>query len=119
MSAPRRGDTAGPQGGDDEAPIPEWDRRGAGSPHVETRGGEDSGQGDLEGGTDLPRTTGGSEQAALRQIVQEVLEWIRQGTIPLPPVEVTQAEIDDRDSWSHYRCHRIRRFGIAGGTRQT
>ena len=77
MSGPRRGDTTGTQGGDDEAPIPEGDRRGAGSPHVETRGGEDSGQGDLEGGADLPRTTGGLEQAALRQIVQEVLEGMR------------------------------------------
>ena len=87
MSAPRRGETTGPQGGDDEAPIPEGDRRGARSPHVETRGGEDLGQGDLEGGADLPRTTGGLEQAALRQIVQEVLEGMRQGTIPLSPVE--------------------------------
>ena len=69
MSAPTRGDTAGPQGGDDEASIPEGDRRGAGPPRVETRGGEDSGQGDLEGGADLPRTTGRMEQAALRQIV--------------------------------------------------
>ena len=41
----------------------------------------------MEGGADLPRTTGGLEQAALRQIVQEVLEGMRQGTIPLPPVE--------------------------------
>ena len=87
MSAPTRDDTADPQGGDDEAPIPEGDRRGAGSPHVETRGGEDSGQGDLEGEADLPRTTGGLEQAALRQIVQEILKGMRQGTIPLPPVE--------------------------------
>ena len=84
MSAPRRGDTAGPQGGDDEAPIPEGDRRGAGSLHVEKRGGEDSGQGDLEGGTDLPRTTGGLEQAALRQIVQEVLEGCDRGPSPFP-----------------------------------
>ena len=87
MSAPRRGDTTGPQSGDDEASIPEGDRRGAGPPRIETRGGEDSGQGDLEGGADLPRTTGRMEQAALRQIVQEVLEGMRQGTIPLPPVE--------------------------------
>ena len=77
MSAPTWGDTVGPQGGDDEAPITEGDRRGAGSPHVGTRGGEDSGQGDLEGGIDLPRTIGGLEQAALRQIVQEVLEGMR------------------------------------------
>ena len=77
MSAPTRGNTAGPHDGDDEASIPEGDRRGARSPHVEMRGDEDSGQGDLEGGAEVPRTTGGLEQAALRQIVQEVLEGMR------------------------------------------
>ena len=87
MSAPRWGDTASPHSGDDEASIPEGDRRGAGPPRVETRGGEDSGQDNLEGEADLPRTTGRLEQAALRQIVQEVIEGMRQGTIPLPPVE--------------------------------
>ena len=70
MSAPRWGDTAGPHSGEDEAPIPEGDRRGAGPSRVETRGGEDSGQGNLEGEADLPRTAGRVEQAALRQIVQ-------------------------------------------------
>ena len=50
------------------------------------RGDEDSGQGGLEGGAEVPRMTGGLEQAALRQIVQEVIEGMRQGTIPLPPV---------------------------------
>ena len=50
------------------------------------RGDEDSGQGDLEGGAEVPRTTGVLEQAALRQIVQEVIEGMRQGTIPLPLV---------------------------------
>ena len=87
MSAPSWGDTAGPHSGEDEAPIPEGDRRGAGPSRVETRGGEDSGQGNLEGEADLPRTAGRFEQADLRQIVQEVLEGMRQGTIPLPPVE--------------------------------
>ena len=87
MSAPRWGDTAGPHSGEDEAPIPEGDRRGAGPSRVETRGGEDSGQVNLEGEADLPRTAGRFEQAALRQIVQEVLEGMRQGTIPLPPGE--------------------------------
>ena len=66
MSAPTRDNTAGPHNGDDEALIPEGGRRGARSPHVEMRGDEDSGQGDLERRAEVPRTTRGSEQAALR-----------------------------------------------------
>ena len=86
MSPPTRGDTVGPLDGDDEASISEGERRGARSPHVEMCGDEDSCQGDLEGGAEVPRTTMGLEQAALRQIVQEVIEGMRQGSIPLPLV---------------------------------
>ena len=83
---PCGGDTVGPHDGDDEALILEGDRRGARSPHVEMQEDEDSGQGDLEVGAKVPRTAGGLEQAAFRQIVQEVIEGMRHGTIPLPPV---------------------------------
>ena len=63
------GDTADPHDGDNEASIPEGDRRGARSPHVDLRGDEDSRQGDLEGGAEVPKMAGVLEQAALRQIV--------------------------------------------------
>ena len=59
MSAPHGAIRQAHHDGDEEASIPEGERRGARSPHVEMRGDEDSGQGDLEGGAEVPRTDWG------------------------------------------------------------